>query len=129
VTHSESGWINGEIAAEYIYWLKELYPTHPLALLWDVYPAHTDADVRAVAQEEAVCLAYVPSGQTSIWQPLDRRIFGSLKQRAKALFRMAHSDIHGAPPKLDIFWALYCLVTCWDAIPNEDVKAAWNIFD
>jgi len=34
-------------------------------------------------------LSFVPSGQTGTWQPLDYRVFGSLKARAKERFNAA----------------------------------------
>jgi hypothetical protein len=33
-----------------------------------------------------IAVEYIPSGMTDEWQPLNLRIFGSLKQRARAMF-------------------------------------------
>jgi hypothetical protein len=51
---------------------------------------------------------YIPAGKTDYWQPLDRKIFGNLKSRAKACFNGAHCGWE--IPRLDLIWAVKCLL-------------------
>jgi hypothetical protein len=70
-------------------------------------------------------LLFVPTGATGGFQPLDRRIFGELKVRARAEFGrpmwvMCESGV-GYDESAEI------LIRCWNAIPIQDVQKAWDI--
>jgi hypothetical protein len=80
-----------------------------------------------MADENELSLIYIPAGQTGYWQPLDRRIFGNLKGRAKGRFNMAHCGRE--IPKLNMIWAIRCLLDCWQSIGQDDVLDAWSIHE
>jgi hypothetical protein len=123
VTHSESGWMDKKVAEEYISWLR-LRNSGPLALLWDVFAAHRDADVKDKAQEEEITVSFIPAGQTDEWQPLDRRIFGNLKQRA--VRRWNRQFVVQKDPELSVNLALVNLMEAWESIGEDEVQEAWE---
>jgi hypothetical protein len=88
VTHQQSGWCDKEIAKAYLIWLR--FEGHDgnerLILVWDVFAAHRDEEVKKLAEDLNIELIYIPPGTTDKLQPLDRRIFGSLKRRARARY-------------------------------------------
>jgi hypothetical protein len=53
----------------------------PIVLIWDALTAHRDQEVKYLANELKIRLIFIRSGQTDEYQPLDRRIFGPMKQR------------------------------------------------
>jgi hypothetical protein len=82
ITHQQSGCVNNDVAKEYLKWLAELHG-HPFVLLWDLFSSHRDPFVQETDQALGIRLEFVPAGATGELQLLDRRVFGSLKQRAR----------------------------------------------
>ena len=92
INHSESGWAMEEVCRRYLEWLHTGYAHNSkFTLLWDVYPSHKTDEIKNYAANNEIDLNFIPAGQTGEWQPLDYRIFGSLKQRARAEFN--RSDV------------------------------------
>jgi hypothetical protein len=125
VQHTPNGWTNDDMMAQYIEWLSGLCHGEPLMLVLDVYKAHRTSKLKQRAQELNLELLFVPAGGTSLCQPLDRRIFGELKSRARhAFFQLsAQTGVQGATPEQ----AVTILVNCWAVIPPENVRQAWVI--
>jgi hypothetical protein len=65
-----------------------------------------------------------PSGAIGRLQPLDRRIFGELKSRARAEFNRL-SAINGGRGA-DCEASLQVLVNCWGQINADNVRKAWT---
>jgi hypothetical protein len=84
VTHQVSGWCDKNVAISDLAWLRTIRPVGKWAVIWDVYAAHRDLTVKVKARELDIRLIYIPPGMTDKLQPLDSRIFGSLKARVKA---------------------------------------------
>jgi hypothetical protein len=126
IHHSPNGWTNEMMMIQYIQFLAELCKFEPFMLVLDVYKAHRTDKLKERAKELNIELLFVPAGGTSLYQPLDRRIFGELKSRARhQFFRLAgQTGVQGATPEQ----AVTILVTCWDAISTENVCKAWDIF-
>lgn len=53
----------------------------------DTYPSHTTDIVREYCGAYNITLHFIPPGATDILQPLDRVVFGSLKQIARKIWR------------------------------------------
>jgi hypothetical protein len=104
---------------------REVADGHSCILVLDVYPSHRTDLVFAAAEANDVELLFVPAGGTGRFQPLDRRVFGELKSRARAevglrLWRAGGADI-------DYETSVHILVTCWNAIPTNNIKNALNV--
>lgn len=67
----------------YLDWLSELKNRKPFALLLDSYKAHMQKQVLDHARELKIDLIFIPPCGTSIFQPLDRFVFGFLKQKLR----------------------------------------------
>ena len=75
-------------------------------------------------------IRYSPAEQTREWQPLDFRIFGSLKSRAKGLFgRMNVVKRNGNDASVNWELAVDILVRCWPDIPTQEILNAWSQID
>lgn len=59
-------------------------------------------------------------------QPLDRRIFGALKQKAKKHIYKKMSD--NPETKIGMVGAVQILVACWEGITSDLVHEAWSMF-
>jgi hypothetical protein len=77
------------------------------------------------AKDEDEDVTVVPKGQTGRWQPLDHRIFGELKSRARARFNAAY--LEPDEPKVEKIWSICRLLECWDSIEQKNIIAAWNV--
>jgi hypothetical protein len=124
ITHQENGWTNGKVAEEFIRWISNRVHGQQLCLLWDSFSAHRDEDVRREASGLDIAVEYIPSGMTDEWQPLDLRIFGSLKQRARALFDDQWAREDGL--ELTATTAIALLLKAWDSITQEEILNAWD---
>jgi hypothetical protein len=126
VQHTPSGWATDTIIARYIEWLsREITRGLPSILVLDVYPSHRTDLVIETAAANDVELLFVPAGATGRFQPLDRRVFGELKARARAEFGRRMWRAHGAD--IDHNEGLEILRRCWNAIPPENVRKAWDV--
>lgn len=125
ITHSETGWVDGDVAVKYLTWLRGRM-AGPIALVWDVFAAHRDCDVKREAMEQEITLAYIPAGQTDYWQPLDRRIFGNLKQRGVG--RWNAQFLREEQPELSVATAATILLKSWESIGQDEIQDAWEHF-
>jgi hypothetical protein len=124
--HTESGWATELAIIEYLQWLHLEVKEEPIVLVLDVYPTHRTDAVKQAAEEMHIELLYVPAGATSLFQPLDRRIFGELKSRARGEFgRLCtiKGDRNISPDE-----SVTVLEDCWKRISAENVKKAWQAY-
>ena len=122
--HSANGWMNENLAIEFLEFLSGVVEGRHCYLLWDVHSSHRTEKVKAKATELGICLGYVPAGQTPDWQPLDRRIFGEIKKKGNVEFNQIAVD----KGKLNLVDALVILMTVWEAVTEKTVRNAWSIF-
>jgi hypothetical protein len=126
LTHSDRGWMDTKVAKEYLTWLRRLYPETNLALVWDGCRAHENREVKEWARNECqIDLTFIPHGQTGRLQPLDSRVFGELKSRARARFNAAHVG-EGNKPIINKAWSVGVLVQCWQSIEQENIIKSWR---
>jgi hypothetical protein len=124
--HTDSGWATENLIVAFVEWLhKDVAKGCACVLILDVYPSHRAEAVLAVAEADDVELLFVPAGATGRFQPMDRRVLGELKARARAEFtrrmwRTGETDVaHDESVQI--------LARCWSAIPIENVRKAWNV--
>jgi hypothetical protein len=101
ISHTPTGWTNEALMTKYGERLSERYHGQPLFLVLDVYERHRTEHLRERASELNITLCFVPAGGTSRFQPLDTRIFGELKARARHEFFQlaAQTGVLGATPQ------------------------------
>ena len=125
--HSESGWVNEQVFSQYLHQIRQYYDdSDKLYLILDVYPAHRNIEVINEAAALNIELIFIPAGLTDTYQPLDRRIFGILKAKARRFFRMRFSqniDIEATKRA-----AAQDFVAAWESISAENVEDAWEIY-
>ena len=123
ITHSESGWATRDVMTRYLKWLAERNRWMWSYLVWDVHASHRHQEVKDVATRNCINLAYVPAGQTSLWQPLDVRVFGALKAHAQSL--LDAECVGRSLSEMNMVDALLILVRAWDELPSETIIAGW----
>lgn len=123
LTHSPNGWATRQVMCEYLAWLSERVDHDWTYLVWDLHASHRDDSVKTIARENHVNLAYIPAGQTSMWQPLDVKVFGALKAHARGLLnqRCAQRSL----TSIDMIDALLILIQAWDDLDRETVRSSW----
>jgi hypothetical protein len=123
LSHQENGWTDESVADQYLRWLHERYGERETVLIWDIFPAHRTQKIKSQARELSVKLDFIPAGMTGECQPLDRRIFGSLKARARARFDALYS--HDTEPTMNDSVAM--LLGAWNSISQDEVLGAWEL--
>jgi hypothetical protein len=83
LTHQENGWANRVVARRYLQWLSDIVKSQTLCFLSDLFFVHHEEEAKRKAKEVHIAHEFIPAGLTDEWQPLDLRIFGSLKMRAR----------------------------------------------
>ena len=123
--HTETGWVNEEILISYLEWLHKNCQNEPCLLIWDVYDAHRSQKVKDKAKELNIELAFVPAGGTSQYQPLDVRIFGELKSRARKKFE--HLAFQKKSRNVTYEESLTILAETWESISQESIEKSWEM--
>ena len=127
VHYSPRGWSTSSVMIEYLKWLRNFKGKRTLHVLWDVHASHRDLQVLRWASDHDVGLSFIPAGQTDVWQPLDRKIFGSLKQRSMKL--LYEDMIHETLEDYDLVHAIKVLLRAWELVTEEEVANAWSHFE
>jgi hypothetical protein len=122
LSHEDNGWTTAQVASEWLNWLKSRFPSDPVVLLWDVFTSHRCEATKALAKELNIRLEFIPPGATGNCQPLDRRIFGSLKSRARERFDALWAQDH-EPTMQD---SVAMLLDAWRSIDQFEVLSAWE---
>jgi hypothetical protein len=125
ITHSESGWCTEDVMVAYLEWIhNNAAQSFPCALVLDAHPSDRKARVQQQAKELEIELFFVPAGGTARFQPLDLRIFGELKSRARAEFQQRFVRAGGCEAHYNM--AMQVLCKCWRQIPAQNVRKAWE---
>lgn len=124
VDHSTTGWSTAEVMLRYLKWLKSYKKDRMLHIVWDLYASHREPRVVDAAATRDIGMTFIPAGQTGEWQPLDRRVFGSLKQRAVKILneRMIEDSLENC----NIIDAIAILTQAWDQVTEEEIIKAWE---
>jgi hypothetical protein len=125
LAYTENGWTTEEFMKTYLMWLHQQANELPCCLILDVYASHITPLVKSTAIELDIELLFVPPGCTAILQPLDYRIFGELKARARCE-HLRYQTIEGMTTAR-YEDAIKILGKCWSLIPNEHILKAWKL--
>ena len=123
ISHTKNGWTTADLMVEYLQFLSNQVDGQPCALLLDSYKAHMHDKVRQEAQRLHIELLYIPSCGTSLYQPLDRFVFGVLKKKLRASkieitesnFKERYKLIHQAVSDI------------WNSLKDDLITKAWEI--
>jgi hypothetical protein len=119
--------MTSEIYQRYLTWLRIQLPASvfgEIYLVTDQYSCHWCEGIEAYAAIMGIFLIPVPKGGTALYQPLDRTVYGELKQRGQQAWEESFMD-KGIPiPTKET--ALDLLLDCWDKIPEKNIKKAWQ---
>jgi hypothetical protein len=78
--------MNQEVLCEYLIFLRRNRGQGTIALVMNQHPAYLAPLYLAKAQELDIRLIFVPRSGTTIYQPLDRRVHGAMKSKARGKF-------------------------------------------
>jgi hypothetical protein len=124
ITHSTNGWTDASVAEAYLRYMRQRMGRKHFVLIWDVFAAHRERHVLAIAERLNIKLIFIPAGQTDRFQPLDRRVFGPMKERAKEEFAMLFVKDFNADPKMAE--ALVIMVDVWKRFQQDELLEAWD---
>ena len=124
--HSVSGWTTEDVFLQYLNHLSEYFNNEEVHLILDVYTAHRTASVKEIAEALHIHLYFIPPGCTDLLQPLDVKVFGSLKAKARALFRKRYQGQN--TPKVTTRDAVENLIAAWESIGENTCEEAWCIY-
>ena len=124
-THTERGWANDEVLISYLEWIHNKANGEPCALVWDIFPAHQAENVKLKAQELQIELIFVPAGGTSKYQPLDVKVFGELKSRARKKFE--HLAFKNQTRNITYQESIEILLESWLSISQENIEKSWEL--
>ena len=124
ILHSnENGWSTETVMIDFLEAVHAHAGGEPCCVIWDVYPSHRSELVCKRAGELYIELLYVPAGTTSRLQPLDVRIYGELKMRARAAFEV-YRTCNGRKD-IDFHDSISILRDCWSQITPQNIIKAW----
>ena len=123
ITHSESGWMTPKIMIQYLKWLIMRMNNQSFYLIFDVYKAHIDNTVRKAAKKLQINLIFVPACGTGLYQPLDRRLFGLVKN-----YLTSH-NLNKNLKKSDERWPNIVreMKLAWNNLSDEAIRSSWDI--
>ena len=138
IFHSQSGWMNSDIMHDYLLWLRNLYdetykdregyqPGMMIHLILDCHTSHKKEETKEFARSCNIKLHYVPAGYTDEMQPLDIKVFGALKAKARSVFFNLINEHKELRSNKAI--AAHVLGTCWDQLSSELLESAWKIYE
>ena len=143
---SQTGWMNDTIWTRYLENLREQRPYDPqypqdakenkIFLACDSFAVHHDSASVRTAEKYNIELIKIPEGCTDECQPLDRRVFGGMKQQARA---ETHKEIAKSivdsmktgtpvnikrPTKPE---SIGNAIRIWDKYPQPQIVNAWTL--
>lgn len=128
VTHSETGWTTVETFSEFLMSLRERYPDdEQVYLVLDCYSVHRSDDIRKLAESLSIELLFIPPGLTDEYQPLDRAVFGVMKQHFRHLWRKQY--VQNPEERFTRAKAVELLVPAWERVSPQVLEDAWTIYD
>lgn len=123
--HSPSGWTTDTTFMQYLDKLSQHYNGEELHVILDCYSVHRTHEVKDFAKALNINLYFIPPGCTDALQPLDRRVFGSIKATAKAIFRMRG---YGDEMRRTMKMAVEDMIAAWESLKTHTIESAWSIY-
>ena len=127
---SKSGWTTTEVMMRYLKWLREIMNRDfnaegmKIHLVLDTYSVHRCEQVKKEALTLNIDLHYIPSGHTEDFQPLDIRVFGALKAKARGYWYTNYAL--NPAEKYSMRSAVKTLLICWDQLTDKLISSSWE---
>jgi hypothetical protein len=125
ITHSETGWSNERMLLQYLKWLRHENNKEPFCLVWDSFVTHKTDSIRNYCAKKSIQVIIIQPGCTDELQPLDRRIFGYLKSKARTQWINWYST--NFQKAITAAQSVKILFPCWEEITIENVIKAWRL--
>ena len=128
--HSPSGWSTKETMINYLKFFRNYMNQHfgterqRLYLILDVYKSHCDQRVKECCEENNIELIYIPAGCTDAYQPLDIKVFGALKSKARGKWYATYCS--NPNERLTKKQAARTLLQCWDELSQNSIEGGWE---
>ena len=122
VTHSKNGWTTSSVIIKCFKWPKKM-DNNNFALILDVYKSNINKYVKREAKKLGIKLIFVPASGTSLFQPLDIKIFGIVKEK---LIKMEKEN----PIEMnkDRFKTIKNrMISTFKDLTNKSIDEAWKI--
>ena len=124
---SETGWTTVSIMEQYLQWIYDQMGKEPFALIVDCFKAHINQKIKDLAKSLKIDLIIVPACGIGSYQPLDRRIFGIVKNKIRS-----HENFSKTITSKDFQKDRYNIVCqamekAWKQVSQEALSAAWDI--
>jgi hypothetical protein len=103
-----------------------LFNEEPLLLIPDTSSANRAQFIREAGRACNIELLFIPPGCTDRLQPLDRRVFGVLKDYARREWRTAYHQSAGV--KATQSQMAQYLSAAWERLSADVIESAWSIY-
>ena len=121
--HSQGGNTDDGTMIYYLETVHKWMKKQPCALILDQYPSHVSQSTREKAEELKIRLVFIPTSATDLFQPLDVRVFGTLKSMASSEFDdyvFKYDKGFTKPEAADLY------IRCWKKLTREFIVSAWT---
>mgnify|MGYP001103273706 CR=1 FL=1 len=123
ISHTKSGWTSSDVIVRYLRWLKKQMKSDKFALIIDVYKSHIDQKVKTEAKKLGIQLIYVPASGTSLYQPLDIKIYGITKNK----LIQKEKDDPVLIGKNRFKQVTKNMTSIFNNLSDHSIRSAWNI--
>ena len=122
---SVNGWTT--IMEQYLKWISNQMQSKPFALIVDCFKAHLNQKVKNLAKSLGIELIIVPACGTGKYQPLDRKIFGIVKEKMRVSEKHCGLVKNLEQEQLRFTILREELEKAWQEVSQEALQSAWNM--
>jgi hypothetical protein len=125
--HSQSGWQTAETSQQSLRWLRSWYGDG--AAIWlvlDCYSVHRQPAMRHYDEDLGIHILFISPGLTDDLQPLDRYVFGVMKNLYRRLYRI-HFESAGFDEMTQQVATAFLLRT-WEQVSPQTLEDAWSLY-
>ena len=132
-TYSENGWTNEKTFIEYLTGIRNhigFDDKNTIHILLDVFRAHITKKKKKACTELNIKMHLIPAGMTDELQPLDKKIFGPLKNYSRFLFRnrMKATESMNTEKRRTKIEACQDMVCAWERLTVDIIQEAFEHF-
>lgn len=122
--YTDSSWVNDDCILIVLDEIYKITKGENSVLLLDKHDSHKTEKVKNYANDKNIHLIYIPEGMTSVFQPLDIKINGIIKERAIQKFSNFKAKNPNTKYKHD-----QCLIDILEIIKSINKKTIYDAFN